>query len=245
MAADAQTLIADLAQFKGRQYVFGGLDCSGLVQQVFGMIGISLPRTSSQQYGVGQAVDLSALQPGDLVFYAPGTAGAPPGLPGHVAIYIGNGQVFQALNPSTPVGTPAPVNQDWASPMGARRILGVVGGSAAGGALAASGAGGTAPAPSVPQSGQTAATGAGTTCAWALGNTNQKVLIWHFNFSICILSKTEVRAMVGALLLGAGGVITMWGTALVLKYALDKTGVSSAIERTAGSVASFAAVIPK
>lgn len=101
----------------------------------------------------------------------------------------------------------------------------------ASGGTGATGVGGLAAAAPTgsPQSGQTAATGAGTTCAWALGNTNQKVLIWTFNFSICILSKTEVRAMVGALLLAAGGVVTMVGTALILEYALDKTGAGAAV----------------
>jgi hypothetical protein len=93
----------------------------------------------------------------------------------------------------------------------------------------ASAGGVTTAATSTPQAGQTAATGPGTTCAWALGNTNQKILIWTVNFSICIISKTELRALIGALLLAAGGVITMVGTALVLQYALDKTGASGAI----------------
>ena len=102
----------------------------------------------------------------------------------------------------------------------------------ASGGTGATGVGGLAAAPTgTPQSGQTAATGAGTTCAWALGNTNQKVLIWTFNFSICILSKTEVRAMIGALLLAAGGVVTMVGTALILEYALDKTGATRTLNK--------------
>lgn len=75
---------------------------------------------------------------------------------------------------------------------------------------------------STPQTGQTVATGSGTTCAWALGNTNQKILIWTVNFSICIISKTEIRALLGGLLIGTGGVLTMVGAALVLQYALDK-----------------------
>jgi len=232
MATDlATTLLADLKAFKGKQYVFGGLDCSGLVQQVYAQIGISLPRVSSQQWSSGVPVDLGSLQPGDLVFYAPGTSGAPAGLPGHVAIYIGNGQVFQALNPSTPIGTPAPVNQDWASPMGARRVIGVVGGGGAASSLAATGA----PAPSTPQTSQTVATGSGSTCAFALGTQN-KILVWNVNISICIISKTELRALLGALMMAGGGIITMVGTALVLRYALDKSGATSAIISSAAVV---------
>lgn len=224
-----------IATYTGAQYVWGGLDCSGLVQAVYAHFGMSLPRVSSQQYSSGVAVDLSQLQPGDLVFYDPGGSGAPPGLPGHVAIYVGNGQVFQALNPSTPDGL-APVNQDWASPMGARRIIGVSGGGTGGTAAIGTGSTAQAATPSTPQTGQTVATGSGTTCAWALGNTNQKILIWNVNFSICILSKTEVRAILGGVLMGAGGIITLWGAALVMKYALDKSGVTEAVAKTVGMV---------
>jgi hypothetical protein len=167
------------------------------------------------------------------VFYAPGTAGAPPGLPGHVAIYIGNGQVFQALNPQTPIGTPAPVDQDWASPMGARRVIGVVGGG--GTSMAATGS--AAPAPSVPQTSQTVAEGGGSTCAFALGTQN-KILIWNVGFSICIISKTELRALIGALMMGGGAVITMVGTMLVLRYAMDKSGATSAIVQSVGVIGS-------
>jgi peptidoglycan hydrolase-like protein with peptidoglycan-binding domain len=45
-------------------------DCSGLVQTAYRTAGINLPRASRQQYGAGQLVPLSALRPGDLLFYA-------------------------------------------------------------------------------------------------------------------------------------------------------------------------------
>lgn len=98
-----------------------------------------------------------------------------------------------------------------------------------GGGTAGGGAGAAAPAVSTPQTGQTASTGPGTTCAWALGNTNQKVLIWTFNFSICIVSKTELRALIGAMMVAGGAVITLVGAALVLQYGLDKTGAGTAV----------------
>ena len=85
-------------QFVGNPYVYGGTsltngaDCSGFVQSVFKNFGYSLPRTAASQAGAGVQVSLSDLQPGDLLFYH--------GF-GHVAIYIGNGQVVHASNAPT------------------------------------------------------------------------------------------------------------------------------------------------
>ncbi|WP_033517949.1 C40 family peptidase [Bifidobacterium cuniculi] len=82
-------------QFVGAPYVSGGTtpagwDCSGFVQYVFAQFGISLPRTSGAQAGVGVAVpSLAQAQPGDII-----ANGA------HAAIYVGNGLVVNALNPS-------------------------------------------------------------------------------------------------------------------------------------------------
>lgn len=80
-------------------YVWGGnslnagVDCSGLVQQVYRQLGISVPRTTYEQAKSGKQVSLNALRPGDLVFYRPESRG-----PGHVAIYTGNGKVVHAAN---------------------------------------------------------------------------------------------------------------------------------------------------
>ena len=88
-------------QFIGNPYVWGGTsltkgaDCSGFVQSVFKKFGVSLPRTSAVQAGVGRKVSISEAQPGDLVFYAKG------GRINHVALYIGNGQVVHASSRRT------------------------------------------------------------------------------------------------------------------------------------------------
>ncbi|WP_404288685.1 NlpC/P60 family protein [Glutamicibacter arilaitensis] len=85
-----------------KRYVFGGngpsvFDCSSFSQTAFAKSGISLPRTSSQQFASApQYVSLSELRPGDLVFSS-SNGGASFY---HVAIYIGNGQVVHARNPS-------------------------------------------------------------------------------------------------------------------------------------------------
>ena len=81
-------------KFQGYPYVAGGntpagWDCSGFVQYVFSQFGISLPRTSGAQATVGTLVaSLADAKPGDIL--ANGT---------HAAIYIGNGQVMNAMNP--------------------------------------------------------------------------------------------------------------------------------------------------
>ncbi|MGX6448124.1 C40 family peptidase [Patulibacter sp. S7RM1-6] len=53
-----------------------GFDCSGLMVYAFGAAGIDLPRTSFDQYEVGTAVERSAIQPGDLVFFDTAGSGA-------------------------------------------------------------------------------------------------------------------------------------------------------------------------
>lgn len=96
--AVAERIINFGKQFLGTRYVLGGdsltggIDCSSFTRQCFATQGIYLPRLSYQQAGVGAALPVDAAQwrPGDLIFYAP------HGGIGHVAIYIGNGQVLHA-----------------------------------------------------------------------------------------------------------------------------------------------------
>jgi cell wall-associated NlpC family hydrolase len=77
----------------GIPYVWGGasprsgFDCSGLVQYVYGKLGISLPHYTVSQYALGRAVSRSSLRPGDLVFFY--------GL-NHVGIYAGRGKYIHA-----------------------------------------------------------------------------------------------------------------------------------------------------
>ncbi|WP_432479794.1 NlpC/P60 family protein [Nocardioides sp. GXQ0305] len=84
----------------GDAYVYGAAgpdayDCSGLTMAAWAQAGVSLPHSSSAQYGSGPQVAASALQPGDLVFYYSPIS--------HVGMYIGNGQIVHAANPSTGV----------------------------------------------------------------------------------------------------------------------------------------------
>jgi len=75
-------------------------DCSGLTMMAWAQAGVSLPHSSSQQMSSGTSVSSSNLQPGDLVFYYSPVS--------HVGIYIGNGKIVHAANPSEGVTT-APV----------------------------------------------------------------------------------------------------------------------------------------
>ena len=83
-------------KFLGNPYVYGGTsltngaDCSGFTMSVFAHFGISTGRSSRDQAAKGKEVAVSAVQPGDLLFYASGN------YINHVALYIGNGQVIHA-----------------------------------------------------------------------------------------------------------------------------------------------------
>jgi cell wall-associated NlpC family hydrolase len=118
-------IVADATRYLGVPYLWGGtspttgFDCSGLVQHVFGDLGVTLPRTSYEQVDSGTPVaSLADAQPGDLLFFEPGQNGAGPGEPGHVAIYIGDGEMIAA--PET--GESVQVQQVPTTPMAIRRV---------------------------------------------------------------------------------------------------------------------------
>ena len=96
-SSKADKIVATAKKYIGVPYVWGGespkgFDCSGYVQYVFKMHGISLNRTTETQYKHGSYVSKSNLKPGDLVFfqntYRAGIS--------HVGIYIGSGQFIHA-----------------------------------------------------------------------------------------------------------------------------------------------------
>jgi cell wall-associated NlpC family hydrolase len=119
-------VVADAEQYLGVPYQWGGtttagFDCSGLVQHVYADLGVSLPRTSEEQALVGQSVpSLADAQPGDLLFFpgSDGTASAP----GHVGIYIGNGQMIDAPHTGTDVQVDSVAS--FGTPVAIRRIVG-------------------------------------------------------------------------------------------------------------------------
>lgn len=109
--------VADYAlQFVGNPYVYGGTsltngaDCSGFVLSVYANFGVSLPHSSAADRNVGSAVNgLANAQPGDLICYS-----------GHVALYIGNGQIVHASTAKTGIKIS---NADYRTILSIRRIF--------------------------------------------------------------------------------------------------------------------------
>lgn len=73
-----------------------GVDCSGLVQQVYSRLGIHLPRTAMEQAHAGQIVPSHAAQPGDLVSFDENPNDANGTGADHIGIYAGNGMMVVA-----------------------------------------------------------------------------------------------------------------------------------------------------
>ena len=115
-SALGQSVASYACQFVGNPYVYGGTsltngaDCSGFVMSDYANFGVSLPHSSSGDRSVGTAVDgLANAQPGDIICYS-----------GHVAIYIGNGQIVHASTAKTGIKI-SDVN--YRTPLGVRRIF--------------------------------------------------------------------------------------------------------------------------
>lgn len=109
---NVQVMVSFAMSKVGGQYVWGGTgpgyDCSGLVYKAFAAAGVNVARTGTAQfYGAPTRVPLSQLQYGDLMVWGD------PGNFYHIAIYIGNNQVVQALNPQDGI-TVTPLS--WMSP---------------------------------------------------------------------------------------------------------------------------------
>jgi cell wall-associated NlpC family hydrolase len=73
-----------------------GFDASGLMVYAFAGAGITLPRTSGEQYNAGRKIPPAQARPGDLLFYGPGGTQT-------VAMYLGNGQMVEATEPAVTV----------------------------------------------------------------------------------------------------------------------------------------------
>lgn len=107
-------------QFLGNPYVYGGTsltngtDCSGFTMRIYEHFGYYLNRSSASQTANGTPVDLSQIQPGDLLFYSYG------GRIGHVAIYMGGGQIIHASTERTGITIG---NAFYQTPTCARRII--------------------------------------------------------------------------------------------------------------------------
>jgi gamma-D-glutamyl-L-lysine dipeptidyl-peptidase len=122
-------LVRYAAAFVNVPYLWGGragfgFDCSGFTSTIYQVHGITLPRDADAQAAdsQGRAIDKSALQPGDLLFYSHGSKDPDkPDAIYHVAMYSGNGEMIEAFDSTTPVRTtPVRLDTDY---WGARRYL--------------------------------------------------------------------------------------------------------------------------
>ncbi|MDP4127615.1 MAG: NlpC/P60 family protein [Bacillota bacterium] len=123
VSGGAKQILSFAARFLGTPYVWGGttsspgFDCSGYVQYVYRNSGISLSRTSEQQFQNGVSVSRANLKPGDLVFFHTYSSGA-----SHVGIYVGNNTMINSS--SGGVSYDDMTDSYWGSRyLGARRVI--------------------------------------------------------------------------------------------------------------------------
>ncbi|TSI19498.1 C40 family peptidase [Brevibacterium aurantiacum] len=91
----AEQVIGWASKGVGTPYVYGGTsqsgwDCSGYTSWVYSKVGVNLPRSSGAQKAAGQVVSQSEAKPGDLIWH-----------PGHIGIYAGDGQMYDAGSPGS------------------------------------------------------------------------------------------------------------------------------------------------
>ncbi|MCM8770056.1 MAG: C40 family peptidase, partial [Candidatus Omnitrophica bacterium] len=90
-----QRVAEEARRFLNTPYRLGGdnwwgIDCSGLVKQVYEAVGLKVPATSTEQFRHGQPISLTQAKPGDLVFFSEN------GRINHVGIYLGNEEFIHA-----------------------------------------------------------------------------------------------------------------------------------------------------
>ncbi len=94
------TIMKQGLKYVGNPYVYGGtsltngIDCSAFTQQIYAKAGVSIPRTSREQYSEAKKITKEQAEPGDLVFYKNES-----GTVSHVAIYLGHDMIVHASNP--------------------------------------------------------------------------------------------------------------------------------------------------
>jgi peptidoglycan DL-endopeptidase CwlO len=120
---DRPAVVGTALSLRGAPYRNGGtdpsgFDCSGFVAYVFAQQGVYMPRTVSEQFSQGQAVDQDAVAPGDLVFFSTIAPGA-----SHVGIAVSRDEFVHAPNSSGVVRVESLNTPYWSSRfVGTRRI---------------------------------------------------------------------------------------------------------------------------
>lgn len=150
-SAGAASVVAEAKKYVGMPYVWGGsspadggMDCSGLVQYVYGKHGVDLPRVSADQARSGSPVaSLAEARPGDLIAWdnSSRNVGAD-----HIAIYLGDGKMLEAPRTGLDIRITTIDAAGHGAPDYIRRVLpeggsGAAGAGGAGGVAGASAAG--------------------------------------------------------------------------------------------------------
>lgn len=119
-SATGSAIVSYACNFIGNPYVWGGesltngADCSGFIKSVYAHFGYSLPRTSGALRSAGRGVSYAEAQPGDIICYK-----------GHVAIYMGGGQIVHASNsaPYPQGGIKVSSNAAYRTILAVRRVI--------------------------------------------------------------------------------------------------------------------------
>ncbi|WP_230398796.1 C40 family peptidase [Novisyntrophococcus fermenticellae] len=119
-SATGSAIVSYACNFIGNPYVWGGesltngADCSGFIKSVYAHFGYSLPRTSGALRSAGRGVSYAEAQPGDIICYE-----------GHVAIYMGGGQIVHASNsaPYPQGGIKVSSNAAYRTILAVRRVI--------------------------------------------------------------------------------------------------------------------------
>lgn len=90
---------------QGKPYLYGAAgpdsyDCSGLVQAAWASAGVTIPRTSEDQWRLLRHVPAGQRRPGDLIIYTGAPLDKPPG---HVTMYLGHGLMVEAYGSGVPI----------------------------------------------------------------------------------------------------------------------------------------------
>lgn len=122
--ANGASIAAQARNYMGTAYRSGGasprgFDCSGFVLYLYGLAGVSLPRTAESQFEVGQSLRPREIEAGDLVFFR--TEGRRIS---HVGIATGDGGFIHAPNARSQVRVDRLDSRYWSDRYaGARRLV--------------------------------------------------------------------------------------------------------------------------
>ncbi len=119
MELTARSVLREGRRFMGLRYLWGGLsawgmDCSGLLWNVFRAHGKTIPRDADPQFRAGGTVSLKKMKPGDFIFWGSQDYAH------HVAIYVGKNKMLEAPDSSGRVRV-VPVR--WNEVSGSRRFI--------------------------------------------------------------------------------------------------------------------------